>query len=360
VTSALRILHAVPRGGPGGAQLVATRLAGHQRAAGHEVHVASGPPALAWDGHVHRLPRLERGLREVLPARAALARVLAEVEPDVVHCHGVGLSLALSLATRRGRSVACCTTLHGIQAHEFRSAAPVMRFAGLPIVAVSPVLEERVRQHRVQSVRTIENGVAPATSATRGEVQRRWPSLPADAPLVVSAGRLVPDKLHDALLEAVAGLPDVALLLVGDGISRPDLERRVGELGVSDRVVVAGWQPDASALVGAADVAVQPSNTETGLSLSALEALHAKRPLITGSSPTFRAYLRDGEDALIVDGSSPTALAAAIRAVLDDPTLAARLVDGGSRAAASHTLDVMAGEYEALYRELIERAERRR
>jgi glycosyltransferase involved in cell wall biosynthesis len=191
---------------------------------------------------------------------------------------------------------------------------------------------------------------------SREEVQRRWPSLPADAPLVVSAGRLVPHKGHLALVDAIARLPGVALLLLGDGVDRSRIEHRVQELDLADRVVLAGWQPGAAALVGAADVAVQPSNTEAGPSLSAIEALHARTPLVTGSSPSFAAYLRDGEDALIVDGSSPADLAGAIERILADDALAARLVAGGSQVAATRTLEAMAGHYEEAYREALGQA----
>ena len=79
--------------------------------------------------------------------------------------------------------------------------------------------------------------------------------------------------------------------------------------------------------MGAADIVVMPSRWE-GLPLSALEALASGTPLVATDVRGLRELVNDEESALLVP-EDPHALAAALRRVLDDPDLAARLGAAG-------------------------------
>ena len=81
--------------------------------------------------------------------------------------------------------------------------------------------------------------------------------------------------------------------------------------------------------MGAADAVVLPSRWE-GLPLTALEALASGTPLVATDVRGVRELVVDGQDALLVP-EEPEALAAALRRVLDDPELAARLAEAGRK-----------------------------
>ncbi|MEG4806453.1 glycosyltransferase family 1 protein [Microcoleus sp. F8-D3] len=108
--------------------------------------------------------------------------------------------------------------------------------------------------------------------------------LPADALAIGHAGRFIEQKNHLFLLEIVAEVakrePKMRLLLIGDGSLRPEIEQKVIQLGLTDRIIFAGVRTDVPQLMlGAMDVFLLPSFHE-GLPLVLLEAQAAGLPCI--------------------------------------------------------------------------------
>jgi glycosyltransferase involved in cell wall biosynthesis len=89
---------------------------------------------------------------------------------------------------------------------------------------------------------------------------------------------------------------------------------------------------DMPAVYSAADVFVLPSHRE-GFSRSAMEAAACGRPMVLSDIRGCREIGRDGEHLLLVPPRDPGALAAAIRRLLDDPALRARLGEAAERRA---------------------------
>jgi glycosyltransferase involved in cell wall biosynthesis len=111
-----------------------------------------------------------------------------------------------------------------------------------------------------------------------------------------------------------------------------------------------GLRPDARALIGTADVLVLPSRGE-GLPLVALEALAAGTPIVATDARGVRELVGQG-GGLLVPQDQPAALGAAIKRVLDDRSLAARLGEAGRAIAREHSEQRMVAEYMALYEQL--------
>jgi glycosyltransferase involved in cell wall biosynthesis len=111
-----------------------------------------------------------------------------------------------------------------------------------------------------------------------------------DAFVIVHVGRFDEQKNHGFLLEIFRSVADAdsrsRLFLIGDGPLRPAIERRVAELGITERVVFAGLRADVPrVLLGAANVFVMPSLHE-GLPLAGLEAQAAGLPCVFADSIT--------------------------------------------------------------------------
>ena len=158
-------------------------------------------------------------------------------------------------------------------------------------VACGPGVEAALRDQGVRRVTTIVNGVSPSPPpATRQELADRH-GIPLDDPLVVAVGRLTPQKDHATVNRAVARLPWVSLMLVGDGPLREPLDRLISDLHVGGRVHRVGAQPEARRLIGAADVVVISSVWE-GLPLVALETLASGVPLVATDVRGNRELLR--------------------------------------------------------------------
>ena len=120
-------------------------------------------------------------------------------------------------------------------------------------------------------------------AAARREVRAEL-GLPADGVVVGGVGRLVAPKRFDVLLRAVAALPDVAVLLVGDGPAREPLAALATELGLVGRVRFAGQRLDVARVLSAMDVFASPSPEET-FGVALLEALAAGLPVAYVAAP---------------------------------------------------------------------------
>ena len=126
--------------------------------------------------------------------------------------------------------------------------------------------------------------LAPFRDSINPVTVRAELGIPADAFVIGHVGRFVEQKNHIFLVEIAAEVakrePRMRLLLVGDGSLRPDIEQKVAELGLGDRVIFAGVRPDVPRLMlGAMDVFLFPSLYE-GLGLVLVEAQAASLPCI--------------------------------------------------------------------------------
>jgi glycosyltransferase involved in cell wall biosynthesis len=150
--------------------------------------------------------------------------------------------------------------------------------------------------------------------------------VPLKTPIkAVTVGRLIPLKRVDGLLEALKELPDLGLVVVGDGPERPRLERRARELGVSDRVYFAGQRSkkEALGLMAACDLFVLNSVHE-GLPHVVLEAMALGLPVVATAAGGTPEVVRDGETGVLVPGRYGT-LGASLSALARDPALRRRL-----------------------------------
>jgi glycosyltransferase involved in cell wall biosynthesis len=163
-------------------------------------------------------------------------------------------------------------------------------------------------------------GAAPVPRATLG--------VPDGVPLVLALGRLHPNKAFDVLVRALSRLPRVHVVIAGEGPERTSLEALARAEGVSDRLRLLGWRSDAAGLLAAADLLVCPSRQEP-LGNVVLEAWSARRPVIAAAAAGPSELIRPDRDGLLVPIEDKSALAKAIRALLDDPARATMLARNG-------------------------------
>lgn len=170
--------------------------------------------------------------------------------------------------------------------------------------------------------RVVTNGIdvphVRAAAAAASEVP-----LP-DGPFIVASGRLHRQKGFDVLLQAHAralalGAPSHALVLLGDGPQRGDLEALASALGVLDSVVFAGFVRNPHAVVARSDLFVLSSRWE-GLPLVLAEALCLGVPVIASDcSAGPEELLEAGRFGRLVPVEDPETLAVAIVEHLRDP-----------------------------------------
>ncbi len=170
----------------------------------------------------------------------------------------------------------------------------------------------------------------PVTSASRQGL-RAGLGLGPDAQAVLAVGRLHEVKGMDWLLDAWAILATdrarLRLLIAGrdDGMAT-ELRRQAERLGIADSVSFLGHRDDVNTLLQMASVFVQSSRSEGGPAAAA-EAFATGTPVVMPRFQLDSGMLQDGVEALFVDPSNATALAAAIVDCFDHPESAQARVE---------------------------------
>ena len=177
--------------------------------------------------------------------------------------------------------------------------------------------------------------------------------LPQDKALVGIVATLRSWKGHRYLIDALAQLPEaVGLVIVGDGPQREALESLVDRHGLRPRTWFAGNQQDVLPWLQALDVFVLPSYANEGVPQALLQAMLAGLPCVTTSTGGIPEVAKDGETALVVPAQDAMALRAAIRKLLDDHELRARLGKAARRhCEAKFSYQAMVDNMERIYRE---------
>ena len=306
----------------------------------------------------------------------AVARKLRVGRFDLVHAHWIlpqGFTSVLAAGRRR---VPVVVTVHGGDIFALRGAvlARFKRFALRRAQAVttnSTAAERAIRDlvGDLPILRRIPMGATNPAPVERAEIDRIRARFARGAPLLCFVGRLIEEKGVDDLLEAIAiaELPGISALIIGDGPHRQNLERKGRALGLEDRVHFLGWMErgEVSRHLAAADIFVglsKPSRdgwTESqGLTFA--EAMLSGLPVIATSVGGVSDSVRDAETGLLVAPSAPREAADAIRRLVLDADLARRLARTGQAYARRFlTRERTAEEFSRLYAELLGEGENR-
>jgi glycosyltransferase involved in cell wall biosynthesis len=168
-------------------------------------------------------------------------------------------------------------------------------------------------------------------------------TTPADAVVIVQASRLQPWKGHRVHLEALGRLratPGWICWIVGGAHQRADmqylatLEARATELGIADRVRFCGERADVPDLLAAADIYCQPNARPEPFGIAFIEALGAGLPIVTAGLGG-AAEIVDSSCGLSMPPNDPERLAEALRRLIEDAPLRARLGQAGPARAAT-------------------------
>lgn len=211
---------------------------------------------------------------------------------------------------------------------------------------------------RPERVRVIPNGVRLdefADLPPRGSFRRAFGL--GDGPLIVFVGKITPRKGVDVLLRAVAQLPPAVRLVVAGNFMMPEAPIRaiVEQLHLEDRVLFPGLLlgEDRNAAYADADVVAYPSTDEI-FGLVAAEALMCGTPVVVGDDSGCGEVVRAASGGRVVPYGDPTALAAALQAMLDDPAERARAAATGKLYVQQHFgWDHIAAQTRELYEEVL-------
>jgi len=358
----LKIVHVITRLILGGAQenTILTCLA--QADLGHEVVLLTGPPlgpegslldwALGMPFRTVLVPEMRRPIHPYrdLVAYHDLLKHLREERPDVVHTHS---SKAGVLGRRAAAAVGvgCIVhTIHGLAFDAYGSPAAGRLYRWVERRA-GRWSDRQIAVCRRMADRAAEAGLAPpdaidvvysametdrfrSAAPARDRLRDEWRAGP-DAVVFLKVARLFPMKGHRFVLPAFARVaerhPQALLVLAGEGVLRPDLERQARRLGVAGRVRFLGLVPREAmpSVLWAADAVVHAGLRE-GLARVLPQAGLCRKPVVTFDIGGAREVVREGVNGYVVaapptnqeTGPSVAALAEAMGRLAADPSAA--------------------------------------
>ncbi len=353
---------------------------------GHESTLVAPayPAAPAEEPGVIRIPSraVPRDPEDRLMGRGRVVALAAELTPrgfDIVHVHTPFVAHYAGIALARRLGVPVVETYHTFFEEYLHHYVPFLPRAAMRFLA---------RRFSVSQCADVDALIVPTAQmlavlrgygvAARAEVLptgidlgrfrggdgaafRRLHGIPATRPVLVHISRVAHEKNIDFVLEALArvrrDVPDVLLVIAGEGPALAHLRRLAGRLGLDGHVLFVGYLDRGHALLDcyrAGDAFVFASRTETqGLVL--LEALALGVPVVS-TAVLGTADVLKGVTGAVVAPDDVGGFAAAVTRVLTDGALRQRLADAAPADAAAWSAGAMAERLVALYREVISAA----
>lgn len=351
----MRILHVIKATGIAGAEKHLLTLIPGLRARGVDARlIALVEPDNAVEALAHAVQDADVPFeRVVICANADLSlvprlmRVFRAYHPDIVHTHLLHADLYGIPAARLAGVRHVVTSRHNDD--QFRRTAHWRMIHRLQwrMVDAGIAISDAIKAFCVEiegapegKIETIRYGLSvspplpnPLPVNREGELAARADSDRVGRPLIIALMcRLIPQKgvIYgiDAFARLAADYPHTRLLIAGDGDLRAELEAHVRTLGLSHRVEFLGWQADIHPIMAHTDIFLMPSLWE-GFGLVLLEAMSHALPIIASRVSAIPEIVIDGETGVLVAPRDADGLASAMRCLLDDSDLRARMGKAG-------------------------------
>ncbi|OMI39369.1 putative glycosyltransferase [Streptomyces sparsogenes DSM 40356] len=285
-----------------------------------------------------------------------VAEHLAQTDADVVVATRPGLVLYLA-ESGRGRYARIgqehrIYDTHGTGAMRTALDEAIARLDAFVAVSEADAAIHRAHlAHASTRINGIPNAVpAPGVERSTGTTK-----------LVVAAGRLVPVKRYELLVEAFAKVaserPDWRLRIYGRGPERQRLRTTIDELGLSDHVSLMGAHSPIETEWAKGSIAAVTSDEES-FGMTIVEAMHCGVPVVATDCPHGPGeIITDGEDGLLVPVGDTDAIASALLGLINDDERRTAMGESAQSSALRYAPRTVASAYEALFTEVLKERE---
>lgn len=291
--------------------------------------------------------------------------LLKEIRPDILHTHLYHANLYGRLAALGLGLPGVVATVHNIYSrvkwHRCLANYLLARVSDYVLVFSPQVRDDVFRFDRVPAARLkmLTPGVRleePNPGETREEIRSR---LGISGFCVGNVARLEEQKGHEDLLAAVSKvrgeIPDLTVLLVGDGSRGARLRALTQDLGLGQVVRFLGVRRDIPRILQALDVFLMPSRWE-GIPLTILEAMGYGLPVISTMVGRVPEIIQDGVNGRLTPVADPEALARAILELYREPGKRRQWGEQARRTVQEkYTLKHFLEQFAAIYLELYEK-----
>ncbi|RAZ80611.1 glycosyltransferase [Mesorhizobium atlanticum] len=352
---------------------------------GHEVLLVHGeefdPGLRASVAGALRVVTLEKLINSISPPRdvfafGQLVRLMRDWQPDIVHTHQSKAGIVGRLAARQANIPAIIHGVHILPFVHVGSAQRLMYLTAERLAAkftrafidVSQGMREICLANHLGSPdqhHVVHSGFDLARFANA-----RWPQEPhlllgtaagePKPPVVLMLAALEPRKRHVEFIEAfgqvVERIPNVRLLLAGEGPARPAVESAIERSPFANNIRMIGYHHEPERLISLADVCVLASMRE-GLPRVMMQYLAGGRASVVSHLPGVEEVVKHGVNGIVAPAEDVGAAATAVADLLENEPYRDRLA-GGARLTdlSSWGLDAMCESVEQVYRSVLEQA----
>jgi glycosyltransferase involved in cell wall biosynthesis len=288
-----------------------------------------------------------------------LAKFIVDRRIDIVHSWLWYSTAICYLATRLTRRARWIATVHGVPLGFGKRHEYVERLAYRAVDRITTISQYNyhllVDAHQVSAKATvIYNGIDSTIGLPEGK--RGVSPRERRGAVIGCIANFGKEKGHGFLVEAIAlitdEVPDLKLLLVGDGPLRPQIEKAIADQGLEDHILLLGQRDDVPEILAGLDFTVLSSLSE-GMPVSIMEAMVAHLPVVATDVGGISEIVVDGETGLLVEPENPRQLAAAMMRLLVNPQRRAEMGEMAYRRVAEvFAIGRTVESYEKLYAEL--------
>ena len=365
----------------GGSGIVGSELGKELAARGHTVHfISSSLPTRLTELNervrFHEVEMMSYPLFEHQPYTLALATKMAKVAEtenlDLLHVHyAIPHSISAILAReslKPKRYLPVITTLHGTDitlVGADRSYLPITRYGIVQsdgVTAISHYLKEATKEiFQFDDIEVIPNFICQTDYARHPVEVLRSSLAPEREPLLVHVSNFRPVKRPVDCVEILARVLQkgvaTRLVMVGDGSERTNVEHRARCLGIYDKCIFVGKQPNIVDYLSAADVLLLPSEQES-FGLAALEAMACEVPVIASRVGGIPEVVTDGETGFLSAVGDVEKMAADAARLLTDTTLRRKMgKDAREFAVAQYRTDIVIPRYIEFYERVLKQTQ---
>lgn len=348
---------------------------------GYEVHYAANFQLLSYgdkgerlkDSGVicHSIPFERSPLRlRNIQAYRSLAKLLAQQEFSMIHCHtpmgGVLARLAGRKYRRRGTKV--LYTAHGF--HFFKGAPLVNWLLYYPVekflsrftdVQITINQEDYQRAQKFHAKKVVKIPGVGIDTKTLGQKMledrktfRQELGLREEDICLLSVGELDENKNHKTVLEALKQIDCTGMryLICGQGMLQEELKTQIEREDLASAVTLLGYRNDIAGVYEAADIFVFPSHRE-GLSAALMEAMAKGLPVIASKIRGNVDLIAEGKGGYLVDSHKPEEFAKAIRRLCVHRERCEKMGDYNRRAVAPYDTREAGAAMKKIYEEVL-------
>ena len=289
-----------------------------------------------------------------------LTAVIRSEKPDIVHLHSRrGADIWGGIAAKLTQTP--CILSRRVDNPESRLLVSLKYRLYDHVITISEairqvLLSEGVPPEKVTCVRSAVDPEPYLHPVDRAAMQEEF-SLPENVIIIGIVAQLIPRKGHAYLIEAIERLtkeyPSVRVLCFGQGPLRSQLEAIVQQKGLSGIIQFTGFRTDLPRWLGGLDILAHPADME-GLGVSLLQAAAAAVPVVTTRAGGLPEAIQEGETGILIEPADISALATALKQLIDDTDLRLTLgLAGRKRIMTDFSVEAMARGNLDVYRKVL-------